>query len=87
MTEEQLKQGFVAALNQLISKRDDIISGLMEDAEILYDATALEADKKRLWDEMCVLAEMVQAAINENAHVALDQTEYHKAVRRIGFSV
>ena len=27
---------------------------------------------------MSVLAEMVQAAINENAHVALDQTEYQK---------
>ena len=27
---------------------------------------------------MCALAEMVQAAINENAHVALDQKEYQK---------
>ena len=27
---------------------------------------------------MRVLAEMVQAAINENSHVALDQTEYQK---------
>ena len=78
MTEEQLKQGFVAALNKLISKRDDIIVGLTEGAEILYDTTALETEKKRLWDEMCVLAEMVQAAINENAHVALDQKEYQK---------
>ena len=78
VTEEQLKQGFVAALNKLISKRDDIIAGLTEGADILYDTTALEAEKKRLWDEMCVLAEMVQAAINENAHVALDQTEYQK---------
>lgn len=78
VTEEQLKQGFVAALNKLISKRDDIIAGLTEGADILYDTTALEAEKKRLWDEMCVLAEMVQAAINENAHVALDQKEYQK---------
>ncbi len=78
VTEEQLKQGFVAALNKLISKRDDIIAGLTEGAEILYDTTALEAEKKRLWGEMCVLAEMVQAAINENAHVALDQKEYQK---------
>ena len=78
VTEEQLKQGFVVALNKLISKRDDIIAGLTEGADILYDTTALEAEKKRLWDEMCVLAEMVQAAINENAHVALDKTEYQK---------
>ena len=76
VTEEQLKQGFVAALNKLISKRDDIIAGLTEGAETLYDTSALETEKKRLWDEMCVLAEMVQAAINENAHVALDQKEY-----------
>jgi len=78
VTEEQLKQGFVAALNKLISKRDDIIAGLTEGAEILYDTSTLEAEKKRLWDEMCVLAEMVQAAINENAHVVLDQKEYQK---------
>ena len=78
ITEEQLTQGFVAALNKLISKRDDIIAGVMESAEILYDTSVLEAEKKRLWDEMCVLAEMVQAAISENAHVALDQTEYQK---------
>ena len=37
----------------------------------------LEHDDK-LTDEMSVLAEMVQNAINENAHVALDQTEYQK---------
>ena len=78
VTEEQLKQGFVAALNKLVSKRDDIIAGLTEGAEFLYDTAALETEKKHLWDEMSVLAEMVQAAINENAHVALDQTEYQK---------
>ena len=59
-------------------KKDDIIAGLPEGAEILYNTTALETEKKRLWDEMCVLAEMVQAAINENVHVALDQKEYQK---------
>ena len=78
VTEEQVKQEFVMALNKLIIKRDDIIAGLMEGLEALYDTSALEVEKKRLWDEMSVLAEMVQAAINENAHVALDQTEYQK---------
>ena len=78
MTEEQLKQGFVAALNKLISKRDDIIAGLTEGAETLYNTSALEAEKMQLWDEMSVLTEMMQAAINENAHIALDQKEYQK---------
>ena len=76
--EEQLKRGFVTALNKLISKRDDIIAGLTEGAETLYNTSALEAEKMQLWDEMSVLTEMMQAAINENAHVALDQKEYQK---------
>lgn len=36
----------------------------------------LETEKKRRCDETCVLTEMVQAAVNENARVALDQKEY-----------
>ena len=78
VTEDQIRQAFIAALNRLIAKRNDIIAGLMIDTEILYNTTSLEAEKKRLWDETSVLAEMAQAAINENAHVALDQTEYQK---------
>ena len=52
--------------------------GCRRERKTLYDTSALETEKKRLWDEMCVLAEMVQAAINENTHVALDQKEYQK---------
>ena len=68
----------MSALTDLIYAGSNAVAGLTEGAENLYDTTTLETEKKRLWDEMCVLAEMVQAAINENAHVALDQKEYQK---------
>ena len=48
VTEEQLKRGFVTALNKLISKRDDIIARLTEGAETLYNTSALEAEKMQL---------------------------------------
>ena len=49
MTEDHLMLGGVAALNKLISRQDDIIAGLTEGTEMLYDTSALEAEKKRLF--------------------------------------
>lgn len=78
ITEEQVKARFTVALNRLMACRDEIIAGMLETADDLYDTAALEAEKARLLDEMTVLSEMMQKAISENAHVALDQTEYQK---------
>ena len=78
VTEEQLKQMFTSALNKLIACREDIIAGMLETADSIYDTSALEAESAHLLGEMNVLADMMQAAINENARVALDQTEYQK---------
>ena len=78
VTEEQLKVLYTVALNRLIECRDDIITGMMEMAEELYATDALEAEEHRLLNEMNVHAEMMQKAIDENARVALDQTEYQK---------
>ena len=78
VTEEQVKAQFTVALNRLIACRDEIIDGMLETADELYDTTILETEKARLLDEMTVLGEMMQKAISENARVALDQTEYQK---------
>ena len=78
VTEEQMKQLFTVALNKLIACRDEIITAMTEDADALYDTSALEAEETRLLGELNVLSERIQAAISENARVALDQTEYQK---------
>lgn len=78
VTEEQMKQLFTVALNKLIACRDEIIAAMTEDADVLYDTSALEVEEARLLGEMNILSERIQAAISENARVALDQKEYQK---------
>ena len=78
VTEEQVKLHFTTALNKLIACRDEIVADMNCTADELYDTTSLEAEKARLLDEMNILSDMMQAAISENARVALDQAEYQK---------
>ena len=42
------------------------------------DTTALEGELSELEAEINIAAELIEDCINENAHVALDQTEYQK---------
>jgi len=42
----------------------------------LFDTGELEAEQSRLQEELNVVAELIQQCVRENAHVALDQTEY-----------
>lgn len=44
----------------------------------MFDTSALETEQAQLLEETQVVSEMVQQAIRENAHVALDQSEYQK---------
>ena len=46
--------------------------------DVLFDTAALEAEHDELLQETHVVSDMVQQCIYENAHVALDQTEYQK---------
>ena len=45
---------------------------------MLFDTTDLEREQEELQQETQVVSDMVQQCIYENAHVALDQTEYQK---------
>ena len=45
---------------------------------LLFDTTALEREQEELQQETQVVSDMVRQCIYENAHVALDQTEYQK---------
>ena len=76
VTEEQMQQLFVAAVNRLITSKAEIVEALKETGAAIFDTSALEAEEKQLSDEMNMLAGMIQNIIRENAHVALDQTEF-----------
>lgn len=46
--------------------------------DLLFNTTELEAEPATLLEETQLISDMVQQTIHENAHVALDQTEYQK---------
>ena len=69
---------FVSAANKLIGKKAAIISPLRNSLDVAFDTSALETEVAELQDEIMVVSDLIQKCIYENAHVALDQTEYQK---------
>ena len=78
LTETQIKEIFIKAVNQLITEKDELIGNLRLTLSVICDNTALEAEQRELEDEMTVVAELTEKCVEENAHVALDQEEYQK---------
>jgi len=78
LDEETIKKLFVAAMNKLLEDKEEIIDNFEFIKSTLYDTSALETQQEELQNEMEIVAEMIQQIIYENAHVALDQTEYQR---------
>lgn len=76
--EEEVKATFVQALNQLLTNRDELVSNVKLICDTLSDTSRLEEERQKYADEMTLVADMVQAAMLENARVALDQNEYRR---------
>lgn len=76
--EEEIKATFITALNRLLKNREDLIANVKQICDILCDTTELEKERQSYNDEMIETAEMVEAAMLENARVPLDQEEYRK---------
>ena len=58
--------------------KDEVVTNCREMRDLLFDTTELEAEQATLLEETQLISDMVQQTIYENAHVALDQTEYQK---------
>lgn len=78
LTEDEIKAMFVSAANKLIGKKAAILSPLRASLDVAFDISALEAETAELQDEIMVVSDLIEKCIYENAHVALDQTEYQK---------
>lgn len=78
LDEETIKEFFIKALNILCADKDIIIAGFEEIKDTAFQTGELEAQAEAFNQEMNMAAELVQKCINENAHVAQDQTEYKK---------
>ena len=78
LTDDIIQQAFLSAANKLLATKDTVIADGREMMALLFDTTALEREQEELQQETQVVSDMVQQCIYENAHVALDQTEYQK---------
>jgi site-specific DNA recombinase len=78
LTDDEIKQYFVSAVNKLLTGKEEIIAGFAAIKDTVFDTSALTAERDELQSEMLVVSELMQQCIYENSHVALDQAEYQK---------
>ena len=78
MTEKDVKEAFVAAYNQLLADKDEIIANAELVRTTLCATEDLQAEKLRLEDEISMIVSMTQNLVAENARVAQDQSDYQK---------
>lgn len=78
LTEDEIKEIFIKATNQLVDIKDEVISNYEEMKEVLFGTVELESEQRQLEDELNEVAGLIEDCIKENARVALDQAEYEK---------
>jgi len=75
-SEEEIKNRFILAYNELFEDREEIIGNCEFAAALLTDTTEMHEEKVMLEQELEVVAELVAKLVNQNATLALDQTNY-----------
>ena len=83
LTEEEIKQIFVKALNSLAEVKENVIAELRSLINGVCQTGELTEEHDRTEQELCVLAERLETLIRENARVAQDQTTYLKQENEI----
>ena len=78
LTEDRIKELFLRAANKVVDQKEQFIAIYEQVLMKSLDTTALESELSELEAEINIAAELIEDCINENAHVALDQTEYQK---------
>ena len=78
VTEDEIKQKFLWAYNMLVFEKDTLLEDCRAMQDAICDCTDLNTKLDRLYRELEVLTELVRKCVNENAQVALNQTEYLK---------
>ena len=83
LTEEEIKQIFVKALNSLVEVRENVIAELTELIDGVCQTEKLMEEHGKIEQELGGLAERLEKLIRENARVAQDQTAYLKQENEI----
>ena len=83
LTEEEIKQIFVKALNSLVEVKEHVIAELRSLIDGVCQTGELVEERDKVEQELSVLAERLETLIRENARVAQDQTAYLKQENEI----
>ena len=83
LTEEEIKQTFVKALNSLVEVKENMIAELRSLIDSVCQMEELIEEHGRVEQELRGLAERLETLIRENARVAQDQTAYLKQENEI----
>jgi len=78
LDEETIKRLFISAVNKLLTKKAVIINDFELIKQALFDTASLEAERVELQNEITVVVELTQKGVEENARVAIDQTDYQQ---------
>ena len=83
LTEEEIKQIFVKALNSLVEVKECVIAELQSLIDSVCQTGEMTEERNRVEQELGGLAERLEKLIRENARVAQDQTAYLKQENEI----
>lgn len=83
LSEEEIKQRFLTAYNELMGNRTTIISDCELIRQTLCDTTQIDTEMQQQHDEMAVASELMKAHIKKNASVAQSQEAYALEAGRI----
>jgi len=83
VTEAELKQAFVQALNRLVTDREAMIEDIRLLLPKLADTAALEKEKASALRERDEARGLVQRCVEENASAALAQQDYRERYQRL----
>lgn len=80
VTEDEIKQQFLVAINELLGNRDEVIADCRLAQKVLCDHSDIDAKVGEFHHEIDVIAKQSRNAIRENARVAQDQDEFNERI-------
>ena len=83
LTEDEIKQIFVKALNSLVEVKENVIAELRALIDSVCQTGELTEERDKVEQELGGLAERLETLIRENGRVAQDQTAYLKQENEI----
>ena len=78
LTEEQIKEEFVKAFNNLISNKDEVIKDCENTVLALVNTENIDGKISKLQEESEIIVKLMKSLIYENSRKVMNQDEYNK---------